>query len=249
LRALALLLLLGCDGRFGQRTDRPVEDAFVASDSAFTFVDTGSPPPFDTRPPAPVTCAQPLPSEFTCLAPDARTGRTTCTDAMLAEFVLCFGSAGDEKRCSAAIKAFPECNDCVLREWLYDGRLVDIGACMRAIDPGSACGTNWRCNIDCLAAICSDCDDSLGSGRTSSTSERQDCERDAQFKGSSTRPMGECFDLAARDLATCRTDERFAKCFIASINDVLVFYRGACRDGGEWSRADLAIADAGADSD
>lgn len=251
MRVLFLLLLIGCDGRFGQRVDRPVEDAFVAArDSGSTFNDAGSvPPPFDTRPPPPpVTCALPLPSDFTCIAPDVPAGRTTCTDAMLAEFVLCFGATGDEKRCSAAVKSFPECNDCVLKEWLYDSRFVNVGACLRAMDPSSPCGRSWRCNVDCLALVCGDCDETPGSGKTATKSERQDCETDAQSKGSSTKPIGACA-ATGTELVTCREDPRFAKCFINTVADVLVFYRGACRDGGDWSRADMAIADAGADGD
>jgi hypothetical protein len=69
------------------------------------------------------------------------------------------------------------------------------------------------------------------------TSARIDCWRDAQLKGSATKPRGVCYDVATKDYAACATDERFAPCFVTTVEDVTYFARGACRDGGSWVNA------------
>jgi hypothetical protein len=247
---VALALTTGCgyrvlDGLGFDAAQEPRADAASAVDTSgpTTVVDSAQPDTRtsvpDTRPPdmGPISCATTLDATFTCMPPAAKAGSTECTEAMLQEFRYCFGADGDSTKCSAAMKAYPKCNSCVLDQWLYESRYVDTGACIRVVSPASSCGTTWRCNIDCLTAVCGECDDTPGSGKTASTSEKNDCERDAQSAGTATKPRGACYDVASKGLAECTSDPTLAPCFVRTSDDVVAFYRGACRDGGSWARA------------
>ncbi len=134
-----------------------------------------------------------------------------------------------------------------LKTWTYgDAGYFDTGACMHAIDPDSGCGEAWRCNTDCVAAACSDCDPTEGTGAAGgTTSEFDDCAARAAGAGSATAPKGACYDLAAKDLQLCRLNTKVAVCFVDSVADVARFITGACRDGGDWSK--VTAIDAGAD--
>ena len=220
-------------------------------------VDTGK-APADTNPPVetgPVSCAAPLDSSFKCQAPPAKAGQKVCTDEMLTEFATCFGS-GDTKRCSAAQTKFAACNKCVLADWLYGdpARYIDTGACIAKIDPAEPCAKLFACNIDCQTAVCSECDPTTGSGKTATTSEQSDCMNAAVKKGGTAAvPKGACYDVAAAPLtaAACNTKANIAVCFVRTTDDVIKFYRGACRDGGDWSQADIdktVMTDAGVDT-
>ncbi len=235
----ALALLAACST--GTGSSQPRADGGV--DSAVVVVtDTGGGPVVvqpDTRPPAPLGCQQPLPSTFACEAPTSRTGATVCTDAMIEAFFDCFGTDGDATKCTAAQKAYPACNTCILSTWL-DGQTIAIGSCIKAIDPTSSCATTVPCRADCLEAVCAGCDETKGSGRTSTTSALDNCYTDAIWRGSSTKPKGNCYDVAAKEYVTCQADPRFLYCFVQSKADLLPFFRGACRDGGNWSKADQA---------
>jgi len=214
------------------RSDSAPRDTAV-SDTGFV-VDTGP-----AKDPPPVTCDVPLPS-FTCTPSDAKAGSTVCTDAMISEFVTgCFGSSGSSTACNAAMTKYPACNTCILTTWLYEST-VDSGACVRKIDPTNKCGTAWRCNFDCLAEVCVGCDPTSGTGASGTESEYDDCEKEAQFAGSSTAAKGACYDVASRDLAACSLDPRFKYCFPRTSADVVNFFRGACRDGGNWTSAGTA---------
>ncbi len=244
-RILLVSLLLGCDGRFGQRVERTVEDASVATD-AFA-VDSFVPSPLDTAaPPTRLSCDIPVPDGFRCQPAVGRPGSAACTEAMLAEFVTCFGVDFDSVRCTKASAQFPECKRCVLETWIFENQ-VNSGACLLAIDPKSHCGQAWRCTTECLNEVCADCDTTPGSGTDAKTSERDDCERRAQIKGTSETASGPCAGPSL-ELRACREEPRFAPCFVASKEELLRFYRGACRDNGDWSGAtDAGAPDAGSD--
>jgi hypothetical protein len=247
--ALSVLLLgrFGCGGRV---SDDNVADAAVDPvpvDSG-VFIDT-SPPPFDsgrreTHIDPPPGCAQSI-AGFACTPAADRTGKTVCTDAMIEEFLNCFGSTGSEKRCTDAQKNFPECKTCFLTDWLKvnpdtGAAKVDIAACIKKIDPASTCSGTVNCSVDCVDWVCAECDDTPGSGSTSSSSEALDCARDAQSAGTASKPKGACYDLGYKDYEACESDPKFARCFLRTIEDLRYFYRGACRDGGDWSNVAMS---------
>ena len=41
----------------------------------------------------------------------------------------------------------------------------------------------------------------------------------------------------AKDYTACISDPKFSVCYPATVEDVIPFYRGACRDGGDWTHA------------
>ena len=120
------------------------------------------------------------------------------------------------------------------KDWLNENS-IDQAACIKKIDPAGTCATTVNCATDCLKAVCGECDDTAGSGKTMSRSEQQDCESDAQFKGSGTRPKGACYDVALAAYPACKADPRFTYCFISALPDLKLFLRGACRDNGVWT--------------
>ncbi len=185
----------------------------------------------DTKPPAPISCQGAF--EGPCVAPPSKTGATVCTDLMLNEFLDCFGTDGDEAKCMATTKKYPACNTCILTTWLA-GNSIDVAACVKAIDPSGTCATAVHCERTCVAEVCAECDPEKGTGRTSTTSQLDNCEVDSVFRGSATKPKGKCYDLAAKEATACETDSRFAVCFITSKASLVNFWRGACRDKGDF---------------
>lgn len=265
---VASLLVVGCssstspsspDAASDTATTAPdthVADTTTAVDSAVVdstpLVDSGRPeaapidcgPASETGPgPDPVSslCEAALPSTFACAPSETKTGSTACTDAMLEELVSgCFGSTATSTKCSAAQTKYPACTTCALNTWLYGGAFIDSGACIRKIDPASKCATAWRCNVDCLDEVCGGCDPTTGSGAGGTGSEMNDCRKKAQFAGSTTASKGACYDVASKDSAACKEDCRFAYCFPENNAGLINFYRGACRDGGDWTLAGVA---------
>jgi len=245
-RALwVVALVAGCGGRVvdGAAGGDAGTDAFVADVAR----DDTRPPPFDsgrdTRPivDPPPSCDTSI-DGFACTPAADAPGKTVCTDAMIEEFLSCFGPSSDEKRCLAARKTYPGCDTCMLSDWLKinpdTGRgTINIAACIKKIDPVSKCSGAVNCAVDCEDWVCAECDDTPGSGKTgsSSSSERLECERDAQSPGTTTRPKGACYELAYKDYVDCESDPRFRYCFVRTTEDLRYFYRGACRDGGSWS--------------
>jgi hypothetical protein len=112
---------------------------------------------------------------------------------------------------------------------------MDVAACYAAIDATSSCAKAARCNDDCIVASCAAaCDTAEGSGRTPTSTQYGDCADDVTADGSTGRPKGSCYDKATKDFKACQTDPKFANC---NPSDVITFYRGACRDNGNWAHA------------
>ncbi len=212
-------------------SDSSVIDSYpdiITSDNPpclFMACDTGTTPPID--------CTAPLPADFACGSIKAKAGQKVCAEASLTELMTCF-VAGGEKACEAARAKHPDCDKC-LTEWKYGERFFDVGACMHLVDPASGCGEAWRCERDCVAAACAECDDSPGSGKTPGGSALSEC--DARMRNAADAGTGTCYERATRDLDLCRLHPTVAVCFVDKAEDVLRFYRGACRDGGDWSKA------------
>jgi hypothetical protein len=189
--------------------------------------DTGTPPP-DTRPP-PMGCEAPLSPGFSCLEPPDIAGKKVCTDAAIRELSNgCFGPGATSSKCNAAMKKFATCSNCMLNDWVAETRL-QTGACIKKVDPTSKCGTVIDCTYDCLWEVCNACDDTPGTGKGGG-SEMDDCYESAAY-------MGSCYDLAAKDYTECASDPKLSVCIPNTVDDLITFYRGACRDGGDWSKA------------
>ena len=202
-------------------------------------------PPPKERPP-PYTCVQPLPADFACKAPASKPGKSVCTDAMLDEFLNCFGSDGSYTKCAAAIKAYPDCQTCVLKDWLWKNS-IDTAACIATVAPKDPCATVVRCNTDCLGTVCpvDDCDSTPGSGSTATRSQLDECWGDAQFAGSTLKAKGACYEVASKGYAECAARSDLAVCIVTTKPEVLRFLRGACRDGGDWTKSTTGTTDAG----
>lgn len=220
---LPCLLLVACGGRVA--AEATAGDAGVDSSRVDTGVlpppplrDTGTPlPPRDVGP-DPTGCAERLGPTFMCTSPEPARGGTVCTDVMIQAVVDgCFGDSASATTCSAAQKKFPACGRCMLNEWIIDGRLA-IAQCIQRIDPASSCAGSVQCTYDCLDDVCAACDDF----------EVEECW--------SNEAEGQCA-AQARDYTTCISDPKFSVCYPSTVADVLPFYRGACRDGANWSRA------------
>lgn len=234
MRSLVLLsfLLVACGGKVA-------EDLSATSDAS---VDSGRPDgtpfdsarpdtrptPVDVGPPPPVTCATPLSPGFACMEPSPAKGQTVCTDDAIRAIVNgCFTGTGSG--CDAARKKYPACDNCMLRDWL-DGGSLNVSACILAVSPGNPCAKTVKCGFDCLADVCGSCDPSPGTGK-SGTSEMDDCYTDE------SDVSGKCYAIAMKDYTECASDPKLSVCFPFDTEAVIPFYRGACRDGGDWSKA------------
>ena len=199
------------------------------------------PPPLDSKPPPPDTavgCASALPADYACPAVKIPTGATSCSETTIQAFsVACFGG-GTSADCSAWIKSNPDCYKCV-GKFLSPTGYIEFGYCMQSVAPSSPCGKLEHCQIDCNETVCVDCDHTAGSGTSGTTSEFLDCVRDADHAGSATKPKGRCYDLAVSGVKTnnCTSDAATGGCV-----DVVQFFRGACRDGADWSKMTSSTA-------
>lgn len=247
--ALGSVAFAGCGGDDDKQT--PAADTGVVADTGGA-VDTGTPDTFKPET-APYTCAQPLPTGFACEEPAGKAGKTVCTDEAIDAIVTgCFSDTSTSTTCSNARNKYKACDACTLTDWLVEFIWADSANCIKAVAPTDPCAKSIQCNFDCMLAICSpdECDTTTGSGSKSTTSEFGDCISAAQTKGTSTKPKGACYDLATKDYSACATKEALSVCFPRSDYDYVLFFRGACRDGGNWSNVttDKPSGDAGTET-
>jgi hypothetical protein len=249
MRALLLtscVLLTACGGRVGIEDlgGGPITgDGGVTTDTS-TSTDSFSPPPdtlfredtrmppppVDTGGPPPLSCEQPVPPDFRCTAPSPVAGKKVCTDVAIRALADgCFGYGATESKCNSAMKKYPACSTCMLEDWIHDNRLA-IGACIQKVAPGDKCATTIECTYSCLDVACSECSWEPGSGMGGG-SEMDECWEAAA--------SGSCYSIAAKDYEACVSDPKTAVCIPNTVEDLMPFYRGACRDGGDWSRADV----------
>lgn len=235
---LGSFLFMACGGKVGlldelavasdAGADSALPDSTPPRDTGTWPLPDASPPPFDTAPPPPTTCATPLSPGFTCTAPAPGKGQTVCTDDAIRAIVNgCF--TGDGGGCDSARKKFPACERCMLQDWLDEGSL-NVGACILAVSPGNPCAKTVKCGMSCLAEVCGSCDPSPGTG-SGGMSELDDCYSNESYEG------GKCYAVAMRDYVACSEEPKLSVCFPYDLDAVLPFYRGACRDGGDWSKA------------
>ena len=206
-----------------------VADTGTKTDTG-TLTDTGTKTDTGTTDAGAKTCPATLASTFACVAPTAKKGKKTCSEAMVQAIVpACYGSSATATKCADVQKKYPGCQGCILSDWLDGGR-PDIAACILAITPTSPCGPAMNCGYDCLDAVCGACSTAAGSGAAGGTA-RAEC-----FSAQS-KSTGQCWSKGMSSYASCSGTAQFALCFPATTADLIPFFRGACRDGGDWSRA------------
>lgn len=234
------LVLIGCGARtindFGIEDFTSVDSATAdaASDTIrivdAAVIDTGTEPRPDSKPPPPPdTCETPLSPGFACIEPPTIAGKKVCNDeAIRALAAACFGFGGEGSKCNAAMKKYNACSNCMLNDWVDDSHL-QTGACIKKVDPGNKCAKVIDCTYDCLGEVCGSCDPSPGSGKGGG-SEADECYETASSSGG-------CYDLVVKDYEICAGDPKIAACMPNTEDDLILFYRGACRDGGDWTKA------------
>jgi hypothetical protein len=241
MRALSLLVvfgLVGCgarviDGRHvaANPDDASTTDSVVTIDTA--TIDTAvlddssvsiDVEPIDTSPPL---CDTPV-SGFSCPTVSAK-GAKVCNDMQIRAFMdACFGDTGDPSACSNAQSKYASCAKCVLETFITPGGYLDVGACIKKVKPASPCASSVNCLYACWADACSSCDFTITGG----TSDYNEC----LIRQSD--PTGSCYDFGAKDYDSCTSDPDLTVCVPATIDALLPFYRGGCRDGGDWSKAE-----------
>jgi hypothetical protein len=239
----------GCGSNSDDSAPATETDAGVVADTA---PDTQKPPADAAAETAPSTCESALPSDFACVEPEKGTPATTCTEEMLADFVQkCLATdLSVPSTCDAWKTANPACATCVASfSWSeIDGQVYpdDYKCYWGIMDP--ACAKAANCTWDCEAAACGDCDSSTpdGAGKTESD----------YCVASVTNAGGKCYAVAAQKSAECFKTYKLDNCNVDEIysdspnlttmqQQILRFYRGACRDNGNWTNATSAGGDAG----
>ncbi|MFI5300754.1 MAG: hypothetical protein ACHREM_21945 [Polyangiales bacterium] len=210
----------------------PTGDDATTTEASADASDETSDATRDARPDAGVACLTALPTAYACPVATSQAPSTACTDLDLhAYFEACWGPSWTDSKCSAWSSPNAACTTCI-SAWSYPDGWPNSAACYLQIDPtATTCAAGDECEDDCTDRSC------------------EPCETQRTFQAcfnASTRAGGECFDLADEaKLTACRSDPKFADCQInAAATDILVFFRGACRDGGKWG----VVHDAGVDA-
>ncbi len=225
----------------------PTDTGSATGDDAASDADAG--PTFA------VACTTDI-QPYSCPAPaKLPMGQKVCTDEAIAAIIDgCFGSTATAAKCNAAENTYKSCRTCMLVDWLYTpvGSMTgyaDFGGCIAAIDPtDTACTGSARCADDCDYQACVACSTTAGSGTNGpDDTEDNDCVIAANRKGNGgSVQRGQCYDPAWSAYVTCQANPKYAPCF----SDLITFYTGACRDGGDWSNTaplDAGVPDAAGD--
>ena len=262
------------DGRNGAQTcngggggfDACVCTADAGADTKPATVDTG----VDTAVPL---CDQALPSDFACTFAKRRpAGASVCTEAQLQELVKkCIGDPISKvpAGCSEWKAANAACVTCISAfslESVTSRAIPDRNMCYWATFD-DACDKALNCSFDCQAEVCVDCDDTSGSGPGGKGSEYSDCTSRSRVNATASKPKGLCWDVASKEAAACLDATDINHCIVKELYtptgasgaidiptlqlQAVEFFRGACRDGGDWTNALSPVpkgADAGVDA-
>jgi hypothetical protein len=245
-----------------------VTDTGTETTAETTPTETGA----DTKDSTPATetdggalCDLDLPTGFACKAPTKTAGATTCSEAVLQDFLDKCVTADFKvpAACADWRAANAACNTCILA-WIIDPTVDDTKVypdsykCYWSLFDAT-CAKAVNCSYDCQTAVCDSCDGTAGSGADGKASEYDDC----VARAIAASPKGKCYDLAAKDADACFTKTDTSICDnneyyypsgtggsadLAKLRQgTIEFYRGACRDGGDWKNATSAVSgDAGA---
>ena len=204
----------------------------------------------------PVVCDQPLSADFACGKVTRLAGSTNCTEAALQAYTAaCWKPmGGTDTTCKKWKSDYASCSTCVT-SWTYStSGSPNRDACYYA-RMTDTCANAVKCYFDCIGEVCADCDSSAGS------KENSDCQKRAQAKS----PKGLCYDIAYKTAGTCFDSVLLDPCIVNELktptggtdagasadptkltDELLQFFRGACRDNADWTNATSATSgDAG----
>jgi hypothetical protein len=247
-------VLLGFAAGCGSHSDdtTPSTETETETDTGVADVatDTQKPPVDAATETAPTGCETAVPSDFTCPEPKKGTPATSCTEAMLEDFVQkCLATdLSVPSTCDAWKAANPACAGCISSFALSAlGHVYPNSSKCRwgIMDP--ACATASNCTYYCQQAVCASCDVIPG---PSGKSDSDLCAESVSLAG------GKCWEVSAQkadecskkyDLDNCNVDEMYAPSpnLTKMQQQILRLYRGACRDNGNWTNATSAGGDAG----
>ncbi|MBI2394516.1 MAG: hypothetical protein HYV09_33410 [Deltaproteobacteria bacterium] len=246
-RAFLALALVAFAAGCGSHDD----DHSVVTDAATDAVADTYKPPVDAAEAGPLLCEEPLATDFACKDPVKGTGGTACSEAALADFVQkCL--ADDitvPSTCAAWKTANADCAACI-GGWTWDaipGKVYpdDYKCYWATMD--APCAKSVNCGFECQELSCGECDSDPG---TAEKSDREVCLEKVSGSGGACWSFGadkidECFTKF--DTANCNVDEIYADSPDIDVlrSQILRFYRGACRDNGDWTNSGSA-GDAGA---
>lgn len=199
-------------------------------------------------------CDVPLAPGYACpAAPSRPTGSTACDEATLQDFALkCIhaDTSSVPAECAGWKTANAACNTCI-EAFAYDPKVDSL-----LVYPDSlkcywwvfsdTCRKTVNCSYDCQDQVCGTCDTAPGTSPDGSQPAYDDCTTRAIDKGP---PKGVCYDVAGKDADACFTSTDTHACETPEVNsatpdvtkmrnEIIVFYRGACRDGASWAHAD-----------
>jgi hypothetical protein len=210
-------------------------------------------------PPIAPGCPDEHPWDGACSPRPTPTGSHACDDDAIEALLPCFVDF-DADACSDAAKAHAACAKCALWPapdgWIAEGtRTLDTAACVRAIAPSDPCATTVTCPASCALSQCASCkefdyEDCLSrvlAGASFATLETDAGIEDAD--AADAAPLGVCWSETTASVSACLSDVRFRACIPDTKEGVRLFLRGACRDGGDWSKAMPSDGAVDADSD
>ncbi len=264
------------DGRTGSQTCNGDGGGFGACTcTGDAGGDTKPVTPIDAGDTSPPLCDLALSSDFSCApAVNRPAPKTTCTETQLQDLVkACVGDdiSKTPTGCSAWKAANPECASCTTAFSLtgFSSRAIpDRNMCYWAVFD-DACDTALNCSFQCQAEVCAECSSESGSSPDGKTTEYSDCTARARSNATSARPKGKCWDIASKDAAACLDKVDVDVCYVDEYwnptgaggkydpvlmrQQIVEFYRGACRDGGDWTyrfsptKGDAGVGDAADD--
>ncbi len=181
-------------------------------------------------------CDEPA-DDLVCPEPQKK-GAAVCNDAAIRALSDgCFGDTADQESCQAARSKFSACSRCVLETFITDSGFLDMAPCILSVSPGSTCAKSVSCAYECIGYVCSNCDYSPGTGVETET-EYGDCTNRAFSPPPA--PNGLCWSQGGKDYERCLADPALRVCVPYDVTELVPFFRGACRDGGNWAKADVA---------
>jgi hypothetical protein len=230
----------GCSSDPDPVDNGPTDTGTEAAADTGGKVDTGAKPDTGPKPETapPPSCDLDLPSDFACKPPTKTPGSTKCSEATLQSFVkACYKPlGGDATKCTAWKSANADCATCTTA-WTYKSGAPARDYCYYQIMT-TECANAVFCYFSCINEVCADC--------ASDPTEYTDC----QTRNRASKPPGKCYENSykAAETATCFDSAKLDPCIVddyalttpdpVKLSDqLLTFYRGACRDNADWKDA------------
>jgi hypothetical protein len=264
------------DGKSGAQVCNPDGGGYAAC-VCTSDAGTDTRPVADTAEAAPILCDLELPTDFACVPATNRPApKTTCSEQQLQDLVkACVGDdiSKTPSGCSAWKAANPECAQCTTAFSLtgYSSRAIpDRNMCYWVVFD-DACDKALNCSFQCQSDVCGECSSEPNSSPDGKTTEYSDCAARARSNATSTRPKGKCWDIASKEAAACLDKVDVKVCYVDEYwtptgaggkpdpvlmrQQIVEYYRGACRDGGDWTYrfspnpgGDAGVSDAASDA-